>query len=158
MHSRIFQISETPIDKCDYIEEDKYYDHWFTNSVADYVNGNTDRNDDIEWLKDCYENRGLSFGIDDGGEYFVIEDKLKYFAPKLEEFKSMINKLLDITIEDFASIKGDMDMYHLRMSYEEKFGFYIDSYDWGLCALDDFIRQNQNGDKFYIGATIDYHC
>lgn len=158
MHSRIYQISTMPIDKCDYIEEDKYYDHWFTNSVADYVDGNTDRKDDIEWFKDCYESRGLSFGADNGGEYFVIEDKLKYFAPKLAEFKEQIKELLDVTIEDFASAKLNMNVYRLRMAYEEKFGFYIDGNDWGVCALDDFIRSNHNGSKFYIGATIDYHC
>ena len=157
MHSRIYQISNTPIDKCDYIEENKYYDHWFTNSVADYVDGNTDRGDDIQWFKDCYENRGLSFGADDGGEYFVIEDKLKYFTPKLEEFKTQIEELLNATVEDFASVKLDMNIYRLRMAYEEKFGFYIDGDDWGVCTLDDLIRSNYNGSKFYIGATIDYH-
>lgn len=48
MHSRIYQISKTPIDRDDYIEESKYYDHWFLNSVADYVDDDTNRDDDIE--------------------------------------------------------------------------------------------------------------
>ena len=67
MHSRIYQISKTPIDRDDYIEESNYYDHWFTSSIADYVSGDTNRDDDIEWLQNCYVNKGLSFGQDKNG-------------------------------------------------------------------------------------------
>ena len=75
MHSRIYQISTNPIHKDDYIDESNYYDHWFTNSVADYVNGDTNRADDIKRLKSCYDNSGLLFGVDNDGEYFIVEDK-----------------------------------------------------------------------------------
>ena len=47
MHSRIFQVSMEPIEKDDYILERDYWDHWFTREIADYVNGSTNRNDDI---------------------------------------------------------------------------------------------------------------
>lgn len=157
MHSRIFQISKNPIDKEDYIEESHYWDHWFTNSHADYVNGDTDREDDIKWLKNCYENRGLIFGTDDNGEYFIIEDKTKYFAPKFEEFQNLIKQLANSTLDSFATTKLDMDVYRLKAAYEDKCGFYVDGEDCDLCSLDDFIRWNDNGIKFYIGATIDYH-
>ena len=158
MHSRIFQISKEPIDKDDYIEESYYYDQWFIGSIADYVNGVTHRDDDIQWLKDCYEERGLSFGADDGGEYFIIVDKNKYFEPKFEVFKTQLGELLNATLEDFASVKLDMNVQRLRMAYEEKYGFYIDGDGWGTCTFDDFVRCGQNGMKYYIGATIDYHC
>lgn len=157
MHSRIFQISRGPISKCDYIEESHYWDHWFTNSHADYVNGNTNRKGDIEWFRDCYNNRGLTFEVDDGGEYFVIEDKMKYFAPKFEEFQKIIKELIGSTLDDFATTKLDMDIYRLKSTYEDKCGFYVDGDDWGLCTLDDFVRWNDVGTKLYIGATIDYH-
>ena len=157
MHGRIFQISKEPIEKDDYIEESNYYDHWFTNSIADYVDGDTDREDDIQWLKDCYADSGLSFEIDDGGEYFIIEDKVKYFAKRFDVFQKTLKELQDITLDDFASGKCGMYMYTLKSTYDDEFGFYIDSEDTSLETFDSFIRHSDNGAKFYIGATIDYH-
>ena len=159
MHSRIYQISETPIDKEDYIEESNYYDHWFTNSVADYINDDTNRDDDIEWLKGCYLKKGLSFGQDDNGEYFVVEDKSKYFEANFEEFKKELKELSEKTLDDFMSGESDMSLYRLKSSYDDEFGFYIDDGGeyHGVTTFDTFMRCATVGTKYYIGATIDYH-
>lgn len=157
MHSRIYQISKNPIDKVDYIEESHYWDHWFTGSIADYVNGDTDREDDIKWLKDCYDNEGLSFGVDDDGEYFIIEDKSQYFTKRFETFQKTLKELSEITLDDFVSSRSSMQMYTLKSVYDDKFGFYVDGDDTGMETFDECIRSNSNGTKFYIGATIDYH-
>ena len=158
MHSRIYQISKNPIDKCDYIEESHYYDHWFIGSVADYVSEYTDRNDDIQWLKDCYEKRGISFGIDNNGEYFVIEDKTQYFAPKFEVFQKTLSELLTLTFDDFVSGKSGYPLYSLKNAFNEKFGFYVDGEDINMESFDSFVRYADIDVKYYIGATIDYHC
>lgn len=158
MHSRIYQISRNPIDKYDYIEEDRYYDHWFTNSVADYVDDDTDRTDDIQWLKDCYMDSGLSFDTDDNGEYFIVEDKVKYFASKFKTFQAALKELSEITLDEFVSNKIDGQMYILQDAYDSKFGFYVDGEETYLETFDSFMRYANIGDKFYIGATIDYHC
>ena len=159
MHSRIFQISKTPIDREDYIEEYKYYDHWFTGSVADYVDDDTDRNDDVEWLQSCYGNKGLSFGQDDNGEYFVIEDKAKYFEANFEKFQKELKELSEKTFDDFMGGEGNMSLYRLKESYDDEFGFYIDDRNeyHGLITFDRFMRYTTVGEKYYIGATIDYH-
>lgn len=157
MHSRIYQISKTPINKEDYIEESNYYDHWFTNQIADYVNGDTNRESDINWLKACYNNKGLSFGEDDGGEYFVVEDKFKYFADRFERFKNTLNELSSVTLDDFANGTCGGKIYNLKSEYDDEFGFYIDSEDTWLETFDAFIRYIDNSTKYYIGATIDYH-
>lgn len=157
MHSRIYQISKNPIDKDDYIEESNYWDHWFTNSVADYVNGDTDRDSDIKWLKNCYDNNGLSFGADNGGEYFIVEDKRKYFAKRFDTFKKILRELSDATLDDFVSGAYGGKVYTLKAAYNDEFGFYIDGEDIGMETFDSFIRYSENGDKFYIGGTIDYH-
>ena len=159
MHSRIYQISKAPIDRDDYIKESTYYDHWFLNSVADYVNEDTNRNDDIKWLQSCYGNKGLSFGQDDNGKYFIVEDKAKYFETNFEEFKKALVELSNITIDDFISDKGGMDLYRLKSSYDDEFGFYIDDGGeyYGLTTFDSFMRDANTGEKYYIGATIDYH-
>ena len=157
MHSRIFQISKEPIHKCDYIEESYYWDHWFVGSVADYVNGYTDRNDDIKWLKDCYEERGLSFGMDDNGEYLIVVDKTKYFAGKFEAFKKALKELSEATHNDFTSGECGYILYNLKSAYCDKFGFYVEMKDDDTIEFDSFIRLAEIGDKYYIGATIDYH-
>lgn len=157
MHSRIYQINKEPIPKCDYIEEDNYYDHWFTNSIADYVNGNTDRDDDIKWLKDCYEEKGLSFGTDNDGEYFIIEDKIKYFAQNFEAFQKALKELSMGTLDDFISGECGISLYRLKESYNDKFGFYVECEDCGCETFDGFMRYATTGVKYYIGATIDYH-
>lgn len=159
MHSRIYQISKTPIDKDDYIEESNYYDHWFTNSVADYVDGDTDRDDDIEWLKDCYEKKGLSFGQDNNGEYFIVENKTKYFEANFEKFQKELKELSEKTLDDFMGGESNMSLYRLKKSYDDEFGFYIDDEDeyHGVATFDRFMRCATVGTKYYIGATIDYH-
>ena len=157
MHSRIFQISKAPIDKCDYIEEDNYYDHWFTNEIADYVNGNTNRNNDIKWLMDCYSEKGLSFGTDNNGEYFIVEDKSKYFAVNFEAFQKALKELAGSTLDDFMSGECGIALYRLKESYNDKFGFYVECESCGCETFDGFMRYAEVGTKYYIGATIDYH-
>ena len=157
MHSRIFQISTQPIHICDYIEESKYYDTWFTNSYADYVDGDTNRTEDIQWLKECYEGKGLTFGADDNGEYFIIEDKVKYFLSSFEEFQKTLKELSEVALDDFITHKAGLKVGQLNTAYQDTCGFYVDDLDYGLCSLDYFIRSNVNGTKYYIGATIDYH-
>lgn len=152
MHSRIFQVSLEPIEKADYIEESTYYDHWFTNSIADYVNENCDRTHDIEWLKEC--ERGYTVGCDKYGEYFIVNSKEEYFESKFKSFKDAINKIKDCTLEEFTH--GLYEIWALKSAYEERFGFYVDA-DGELITFDSFIRACAKGEKYYIGGTIDYH-
>ena len=152
MHSRIYQISKTPIDRDDYIDEGHYYDHWFTNSIADYVNGDTDREDDINWLK-SYAN-AISFDSDDNGEYFIVTSKEEYFKEKFEAFHKFLDIVKGYTLQDFAS--GIYEMWGLKDAYEDKFGFYVDA-DGELMNFDSFVRRCVINEKYYIGGTIDYH-
>lgn len=155
MHSRIFQVSMEPIDKDDYIEESDYYDHWFTNSVADYVSDSKYRDEDLKWIEDCYDTRGIKFGVDNNGEYLIVEDKRKYFENSFNKFMKALDKIKDCTIDDFAT--GVDGMWKLKDSYEEKFGFYVDA-DGELMTFDSFVRHCAVGRKYYIGGTVDYHA
>lgn len=154
MHSRIFQISMEPIKKHEYIMESDYWDHWFTREIADYVNGDTDRDYDVQWLKNCYNENGMEFGTDENGEYLVIISREKYFKNKFDKFKEAINKVKDCSLEDFA--KGLSDMWYVKDVYEDKFGFYVDA-DGELINLDSFVRGCAVNEKYYIGGTMDYH-
>ena len=155
MHSRIFQVSMEPIDKDDYIEESNYYDHWFTNSVADYVSDSEYRDEDLKWIEDCYDTRGIKFGVDNNGEYLIVEDKRKYFENSFNKFMKAISKIQNCTIDDFAN--GISEMWQLKDSYEEKFGFYVDA-DGELMTFDYFMRNCAVNEKYYLGGTVDYHA
>ena len=159
MHSRIFQLSETPIDEADFIEESYYFDHWFTREIADYVNGDTNRDDDINWLK-SFAN-GVEFGCDGDGEFLIVNSKEDYFASSFETFKQCLDKVNQkCNIEDF--VKGVGEMWSLKNAHEDRFGFYVDvCYEAGcvgdMMSFDEFVRGANVGIKYYIGNTIDYH-
>lgn len=155
MHSRIFQVSTQPIDKSDYIKNSFFYDHWFLNEVADYVDDDTDRQSDIEWLKG-YHKQGITFGEDENGEFFVVTDKNKFFEKAFERFKDALDNLTSATLDGFA--KGDLnyDMHCLNSFHNETRGFYVCE-DEDLQTMDTFIRYAETDTKYYIGATIDYH-
>lgn len=156
MHSRIFQVSTEPIDKADYITESDYWDHWFMYSIADYVNENCFRDEDLKWLEDCYDEKGIKFGVDNNGEYLIIESKEEYFKNAFKRFQELLDKVKGYNINGF--INGINEMWELKNAYEEKYGFYVQTDDNGLITLDEFIRVYEENQKYYIGGTIDYHC
>ena len=154
MHSRIFQVSTKPIQEVDYIEESDYWDHWFTREWADYVSDDCDRNDDIGWLESCYGKKGIEFGTDDNGEYIIIKSKQEYFADKFKQYAEVLDKLKQYTLDDF--VNGFHEMWSLKNLYEDKYGFYADA-DGELMTFDNFIRECETEEKYYIGGTLDYH-
>lgn len=159
MHSRIFQLSVMPIEEDNYIRESKYYDDWFTREIADYVDGDTDRDADIEWLKSCV--RGIEFGVDENGEFLIIKSREQYFEEAFRRFSSCLDEINSKNnLQDFTN--GIGCMWNLNDAYEDKFGFYVDfTIDsdryTDLVAFDNFVRTSKDGDKYYIGSTIDYH-
>ena len=159
MHSRIFQLRETPIEEDNYIRESKYYDDWFTREIADYVDGDTDRIEDIEWLKSSVS--GIEFGADEHGEYLIIKNREQYFEKSFQMFRRYLEEIhRQNTLKDFTN--GISGMWSLDDVYDNKFGFYVDfTIDTDrytdLVTFDNFIRTSTDGDKYYIGATIDYH-
>ena len=155
MHSRIFQVSTKPISQDDYIKETDYWDHWFINRIADYVNGDTDRDYDIQWFKDCYSSKGIEFGSDDNGEYIIVQSKEAYFKDAFNRFQGLLNNIKGYNLQNF--IEGIDEMWELNSEHEEKYGFYIESEEYDLITIDHFVRCCKSNKKYYIGATIDYH-
>ena len=152
MHSRIFQVSDKPIEWSDYLKESDYWDHWFTHQIADYVSDDCDRRDDIDWLKECI--KGVTFEGKGDVVSFKVNSKEAYFTSNFNAFKEAINQIKDCTIEEF--VNGLRGLWKLKSSYEDKYGFYVD-YDGDLMSFDSFIRMCKINETYYIGNTIDYH-
>ena len=154
MHSRIYQVSSSPIKEEDLIEECRY-DHW---DKADYVvkqDSPEEVNSDLEWLKTA--NRGIEVHVK--ARTIKVTSKKEYFDEKHDKFKELAEKLSDITLEDFISGKRYFEVYDLQCAYEEKRGFYIDDNDeyCGLTNFDNWVRNAEENKVYYIGNIFDYH-
>ena len=118
MHSRIFQMDIEPINKEDHIDESTFYEDTFIGSIADYVDEDTNRDEDIQWLVDCYEKYGMEYNKEEGYVVFKKGFKENYFRERFKLFKEAVDEL----------------------------------------TFDRFVRQLEEGKKYYLGATIDYHA
>lgn len=168
MHSRIFQVSREPIVKDDYITEDRYFEG-FCDTIADYVDGDTDRNEDIAWLKNVLKDVAT---FDDDKECFTIVNKLEYFKNSYNQYMQLMKYLSDMTLEQFAGLvplettEGQpysnlsTAVFALDNTYNDKYSFYMDDNGeyYGNQTLDNFMRNTKEGDTWYLGSTIDYHA
>ena len=168
MHSRIFQISSKPIDRDDYITDDRYYNS-FVGYIADYVStvSDSDIKDELKWLKSALGN---SAKFSDDLRSFVIIDKQEYFKYSYDRFIELLDKLRNTTFKEFCdesvfysdgygNTSLDLLFEHLKCAYDDKFSFYFDDNDEysGLMTINGFMRKCSDGDMFYTGAVIDYH-
>lgn len=157
MHSRIFQVSKNEITEDNQINSYRYDEGFIGNNGVDYVVDSESRKDDLEWLTNCH--KGLEVNTKGKNTTLKIVSKTEYFEKKFEEFQEYLNKLKDYTMEDFVDSSKWLDMYRLKDAYNDEHGFYIDDNDeyHGITTFDEFIRNAEDGDVYYIGRTFDYH-
>jgi hypothetical protein len=156
VHSRIYQIATDPVKKEDYISEHDFFDHWFTDSIADYVSGEVNRAADIKWFRD----RLAGIAAFDTLDSFVIVPggREAYFTRAYESFVAAREKTVKLGLAEFAS-NGEFDglMHQMRNAFCGKYEFYVSSDEFDTIPLDDFIRKAEIGRRYYIGGTLDYH-
>ena len=153
MHSRIIELSRKIVEVDDRICEDDYYDNGFIGNIADYV-AECNRIDAIEWFAGYLQSRDVITEFDFVKMVFSSDVKEKFFRDKYEEFKKLTSEL---SFEEFTDSFG-MDLYRIQNCISEKFGFYV-HYDGCYYTLDNFIRECvKDGETWYIGGVLDYHC
>ena len=159
MHSRIFEISRYPINRKERI---KAYDlpEWFCHEIADYVDdlGESEREDSLSWFEahfgEACKRVGDKISFADGV-------KEKFFAARYKVFISSLSAAV-CTLKDFSGENQEsdlpMNMYRLKESYEDRFGFYIYDHDMEeLMTLDSWVRRFDLTKDYYFGSAIDYH-
>ena len=122
---------------------------------AEYVDGNVDRNKEIDILKSSLESAGLSFGEDEHGAWLIVNSKEEYFKAAFEKFKEQLAKLANYSLKDFSGVA--LDMYYLNKYYDDKQSVYF-SADGEPMTLDTFIRRCLADEKYYIGGVVGYKC
>lgn len=156
MHSRIYQISEKPITE---FTDEYRYEEDFVGSHADYVaeveHDSEDYVSDLKWLQSTTE--GLEVNLKE--KTITITSKKEYFNKKHDKFKELLEKLQNITLEEFSSVNTYFDIFDLNSAYEDKYSFYIDDNDesCGITTLDNWVRNAEEGKKYYVGSIFDYH-
>lgn len=164
-HSRIFQYSDKPISKEDYLTDsifcnNDYLWHEFKGQFCgDYVNElDEDRRiDSIAWLKNSLLKLGISW---DGQDVFTLgigsHDAIRDF------WYSRIHKAFDGLDKYILSFS---QRYELECAILDplsmKFGFLFYSDDIGLSGSNDFFEWLlciEEGKSFHIGGVLDYHC
>lgn len=157
MHSNIYQISKTPICILEYKEESDYYEG-FINEIADYVDGDVNRIDQIGFLKNWLEKTGA--GVIDGDK-LTITNKEKFFEDTYRQYKEKLKELINIDtgIKFFGSVKQEQLINDLNSIVNDKYTCYFDDNGemYGLMNIYEFMRRAENGDVWYLGAVIGYH-
>ena len=147
MHSRVFQMSTEPLTVDDYAEDYELADM----GKADYVIA-SDRDDDIAWLKEC--SPGIE--ISDDNSYLVVSSKEEYFKNNYEKFLEAVKEASTMPLSLFISCQSFSTVYRIESSYEEEYSFRV-LLDDCVYSFDDFVRTAEEGKKYFIGSTFDYH-
>lgn len=151
MHSLIVQISDKPIEKCDYIEASTFYEDNL--NFADYVD------DDVN-PEDCLSrmHRLLDGIFECNGRELTFkgcDDFVKEWITHLKDEASKIDMEAAKDWMCFWNIKRICEKTHIGCDVRvTNGGEYPDTF--GNFIHDRFVW-SKPGDKFYIGGFVDYH-
>jgi hypothetical protein len=157
MHSRIFELSRTPVHPEDRFNTNDIPDGFYHN-IADYAIDETNRAEDIAWFVSCYRS---IIAIGEDGESITFDHMAKqdYFRFKHQKFIEKAAELSAVSLDAFVGDTPypiDFAVYELNDAYKDKFGFYI-YYENELVPMDEFMRTFSLEGIFYFGGTVDYH-
>ena len=143
MHSRIIQIETSPISSM--IMADDYSDHWFTTSIADYVDEDYDPKETIDALQSSLKSCGdrVEFFTDEEGRGVIFREGFQqsYFAMGYEAFREALQMLgKTATLEKYCSDAFWQELYDLNSAYDNEVGYYIQNDELGLKTLSRYMR------------------
>lgn len=159
MHSRIFQISTTRVEKDNYLNEDTLQQG--DGSFYDYCAniGDEERKQDIADL--------VEYALPKGMFELTSDDTIRYnggIEQWKEEFVANIHKKAEaITIENMQEY---MPIYNLKEALQNPlntgYHFYLDgdgcqTFAEPSFAFMEFVCTLEPGTTLYIGGVIDYH-
>ena len=153
-------METTPINSV--IAADDYSDHWFTSSVADYVDEDYDPVETLTNLRHILGACGklAEFFEDAEGCGVIFRDGFRdaYFAVGYEAFREALQKLIaSSSLDRFCSGTLWQELYDLNTAYDNEVGYYIQNDELGLKTLSRFMRLVKPDVKYYFGGTLDYH-
>lgn len=152
MHNTIYQLEENKIKSEDFAKKEDFYDD-FVGSVADSVDDSLDRNETINEFIDSLKPYGIVYESYEQSIIFKKGFKEKFFKPRLEKLKK---RIANLTLKDFIGDSNTLFLYEIKNLIEEKYGIYVYTNKcWA--TFDEFVREMEEGKKYYFGSVIDYH-
>ena len=150
MHSRIFQLSNDEVTEPLTESSIIAFNEWFVGQIADYVNENTDRESDIGWLLQTFNEETCKY---------ITVFKMNDFYVSIT-FKPGLKELVkNLTLEEFSD-SSSITAYSIKDEVESKFGFYVYNNETEfIIPFDTFVRELDGTveETYYFGNTIDYH-
>lgn len=173
MHSRIFQLSTSPITPDEFITTRDISDASFNfvGEIADYVDDIPESQLTSEYVglyRDlAHANDATPFSVNmvklsnGAPETLIFSEGFPqgYFRKKYAEFREVLRKLDAVDAAQFADDPtGNVAylVFLLRSAHNERFGAYI----WingDLLTLDEFVRTCELNTPYYFGNVLDYH-
>lgn len=159
MHSKIFQISNRPINKDDYASPESFYESSFADYIGDEVDDKEERRDYIESLAKTLE--GVFTLNEDYSLTYNGKDALHEFLTKWVDYLQGLTA--NLTADNiFSNVSIDLIRYTCNTTHKDcGFRFYIEDWNYHAGPLKDLVEyaanQLRDGDRIYIGAIVDYH-
>ena len=159
-HSRIFELSREPFKEISFTPDD--IPKWFFYSISDGAEEQTpdERKESIKWL---FEYAGTLFDTDGDSFIFKKNGNVEYFKPLYSSFKKVFEEMKLPSLEEFSRMEKDffdfdLNFFKLSEALHHKYEFYFYVDDW-LMPMPEFVRNFfKEGDRYYIGGVVDYHC
>lgn len=161
MHSNIYQISSSPISEDEYESPSNYYEN--SGDFADYIGDAYEGEEREEEIKDFASIIEDVFAYKGGGEfeYKGKEAMRKFKQAWIDELQSKVAALTPDNLfkeQNLFSIWQLTEKTHLDVSSRVSIAKWCGECAYPLGELFEWAdSQLKKGDRFYIGAVIDYH-
>ena len=161
MHSKIFQISNKPIDKDEYASPSDYYDNSgdFADYIGDEIEGE-DMDDSIGYLaallKDVFTYEGGGVFVYKGADALWVFKQ--QWAEELQRLTAGLTPDNLLVGQQLYKIRATTKETHLRSDYRVDIAQWADGVAFPFGELFEYAAsQLEKGDRIYVGAVIDYH-
>ena len=161
MHSNIYQISSRPISEDEYASPSRYYEN--SDDFADYIGDAYEGEEREEKIKNFAGVIEDVFTYKGGGE-FVYKGKVAMRKFKQAWIDILQRKVASLTTGNLFKEQNLFFVGQLTKETHLYVSSRVDIAEWcGDCAypLGELFEwadsQLKKGDRFYIGAVIDYH-
>lgn len=161
MHSNIYQIGNKPLCPDEYSDSETYYDN--SGDFADYIGDAYEGEEREEKIKNFAGIIEDVFAYNGGGkfEYKGKEAMRKFKQQWIDELQS---KVAALTPDNLFKEQNLFHIEQLRKETHLSASSRVDIENWTggvaypLGELFEWAdRKLKKGDRFYIGAVIDYH-
>ena len=160
MHSRIFGIvTKKHYDNYVKKEDEMEMPLWqFEESLPDgmdYVDDDTDLNEDYEWLIEylCKRSEKLEYNVDTHEIKFLKGFKEEYFKESWDKIKGLIEA--PNAFNEFCN--NTMLSFKIGDAANERYSFYQCDEEGDYETFDDFIRQIKLNQTYVVFGSLDYH-